>query len=309
VIRSADDTGPVSSEPAVEISIIVPAYNEAQGITGVLTTLNEVAAQSGLDVEILVVDDGSQDGTAEVVRRIPNIRVLSHPRNHGYGAALKTGIRNARGRIVCLVDADGTYPCAMIPQLVRQARAGADMVVGARIGENVKIPRNRVFAKWVIGQFANSVAGCRIPDINSGLRVIDRSVVLRFLKLLPDGFSFTTTITLGMLSNGYRVDYVPIDYHQRIGRSKIRPIRDTLNFVQLIFRIGLYFTPLKIFFTLGAMIALLGIAWGTFTAVVLGQLADVSTVIIMMTALQVWMLGLLAELINRRSPDYSRDDL
>jgi hypothetical protein len=129
---------------------------------------------------------------------------------------------------------------------------------------------------------------------------------MEFFDILPDGFSFTTTITLGMVTNGYLVDYLPVDYHSRVGRSKIRPVRDTLNFVQLILRIALYFAPLKIFVPLSIVLLLLALAWGLFSALVLGQLADVSTLVIVMTSAQVMAIGLLAELINRRFPSPAR---
>ena len=171
-----------------------------------------------------------------------------------------------------------------------------------RTGENVAIPAIRRPAKWFIGVLANLVAGETIPDLNSGLRVFRRSLVMEFFDILPDGFSFTTTITLGMLTNGYLVDYVPVNYHRRVGKSKIRPVRDTLNFVQLILRIALYFAPLKIFVPVSFLLLLLALVWGLFSTFVLGQLADVSTLVIVMTAAQIMAIGLLAELINRRFP-------
>jgi hypothetical protein len=183
-----------------------------------------------------------------------------------------------------------------------------DMIVASRTGKHVAIPLIRRPAKWVIGQLANIVAGTRIPDINSGLRVFRRADALQFFNLLPSGFSFTTTITLAMMSNDYRVDYLPIDYFQRVGRSKIRPIRDTLNFVQLILRIALYFEPLKIFLPLSGVLILLAVAWGVYSRLILGKLADVSTIVITMTAVQVMVVGLLAELVNRRLPNFYREE-
>lgn len=288
-------------------SIIVPAHNEEDGIAAVLTQLCALQQGAELPYEILVVDDGSVDKTAALVAGFANIILLRHPHRRGYGAALKTAIRQARYEIICITDADGTYPNECIPELVRRLQAGQAMVVGARTGLAVHIPPLRRPAKWVINRLANLVVGEPIPDVNSGLRVFRRSVALRFFKLLPDGFSFTTTITLGMLTNGYAVAYLPIDYHPRLGQSKIRPIRDTLNFIQLILRIGLYFAPLKIFLPLSGLCLLVALLWGLFSSLVLGRLADVSTLIIAMTGFQVAMLGLLAELINHRLPGY-RDD-
>lgn len=289
------------------LSIIVPAYNEEGGIAGVLSQLQllrESLSAASWQVEVIIVDDGSADGTAAVVEQHADIVLLRHRVNRGYGAALKTGIRHASGEWICITDADGTYPNERIPDLIAQAEeVGCDMAVGARIGRQVAIPLIRRPAKWAIRQLAAFVAGEPIPDLNSGLRLFRRSAALRFFGILPDGFSFTTTITLGMLTNGYLVEYVPINYHARVGSSKIRPIQDTLNFVQLVLRIALYFKPLKVFVPISGVMLLFALFWAVFSKVVLGQLADVSTLVIAMTAVQVLMIGMLAELINQRVPN------
>ncbi len=289
------------------LSIIIPAYNEERGIGPVLVQLHDMLAQTGMPYEIIVVDDGSQDGTRDVIRQHNGIKLLAHPVNKGYGAALKTGILHAQYDLICITDADGTYPHERIFDLFEQyQQQQSDMVVGARIGSKVAIPRVRRPAKWVIGRLASFVCGQPIPDLNSGFRMMKRDAVLPFWHILPDGFSFTTTITLCMLTSNYLVEYVPVDYHIRIGRSKIKPVRDTLNFVQLILRIALYFAPLKVFLPLSLLLLLLATGWGLFTHFVLGQLADVTTIVIVMTAIQVAMLGLLAELINHRVPNIYR---
>lgn len=290
------------------VSIVVPAYNEEHGLPPVLEQLRDIMAAAPGGHEIIVVDDGSQDGTAAVCARFPNVTLLRHAHNRGYGAALKTGIRQARFDLVCITDADGTYPNDRIPDLVQRMELGYHMVVGARRGEHVAIPVIRRPAKWMIGRLANWVAGEVIDDVNSGLRVFRRSTALRFFRVLPDTFSFTTTITLAMLTNDYRVDYVPVNYYARTGRSKIHPIRDTLRFIQLILRIGLYFAPLKIFLSMSAILLVIGIVWGAFSEIVLGRLADVSTLVIIMTAFQIAGVGLLAELINRRLPFFWNDE-
>lgn len=296
-------------DTAKGVSIVIPAYNEEQAIGSVLEQLLRVMNESGLPYEVIVVDDGSQDATAGVAERCEGVVVLRHKGNRGYGAALKTGLRHARHELVCITDADGSYPSERIPDLIaRLERDGCDMMVGARVGENVAIPLIRRPAKWAIGRLANFVAGESIPDLNSGLRVFRREVALRLFNMLPNGFSFTTTITLAMLTNGYLVDYVPIDYHARMGRSKIRPIQATLNFIQLVLRIALYFAPLKVFLPLSGLLLLLAVAWGVFSRFVLGQLADVSTMVIAMGAVQVAVVGLVAELVNRRLPNYYREE-
>ncbi len=290
------------------LSIIVPAYNEGRSIGSVLKRLAAETGVMDIPCEVIAVDDGSQDGTADVVGQCDGVTLLRHRENRGYGAALKTGIRHAAHDLICIIDADGTYPIDAIPDLVdRFADSRWDMVVGARVGEDVDIPTVRRPAKWLIRQLANFVTDESIPDLNSGLRVFRRDAALRMFSLLPNRFSFTTTITLAMLTNGYLVDYVPINYYARVGRSKIRPIQDTLHFTELVWRIALYFAPLKVFMPVSTLLLLLAVAWAIFSKLVLGRLADVSTLVISMTAFQTALIGMLAELVNRRLPNYYKE--
>ena len=299
-VRSGLEISDTSTAESASLSVVIPAYNE-EGIIGpLLDQLRRTLEATGGVHEIIVVDDGSTDGTAAEAEA-GGARVLYHGRNRGYGAALKTGIRKGRYGLICIADADGTYPVEEIPRLVERLKSnGCDMVVGARAANDAAIPRVRRPAKWFIGRLAEMVAGRPIPDLNSGLRVFRRETALRFSSLLPDGFSFTTTITLAMLSNAYEIDYTPIRYHRRAGRSKIRPVQDTLNFIGLILRIALYFAPLKIFLPVSAFLLLMAAVWGIASKLVLGQLADVSTVVIVVAAIQVAVVGLLAEMINLR---------
>ena len=296
------------STQAEGVTVIVPAYNEENGIGRVLKELCDILDASGLMHEVIVVDDGSTDGTAEVVRQ-HDVKLMQHQANQGYGGALKTGIRHASYPLIAITDADGTYPNDRLPELIQQVvRGETDMAVGARIGQNVSITWIRRPAKWVIGRLAELAAGQRIPDLNSGLRVFREVTALRFLNLLPSGFSFTTSITLAMLTNGYAVKYLSIDYHERTGRSKIRPFQDTLNFILLILRIALYFAPLKIFLPLSGLLLLLSLGVGLYTTLVVGRLADATTVLLAIGAVQIAAIGLLAELIDKRIPSTYRDD-
>lgn len=283
------------------VSVVIPALNEEGGVTEVVETLLAVLKTSGLAHEVLVIDDGSSDNTGLAAERA-GARVVRHRVNRGYGAAIKSGMSAAAHDLICITDADGTYPSEAIPGLVKAIGDGADMAVASRTGANISIPLIRQPAKWVIRKMAEAMAGMSIPDINSGLRVFRRSHAQSFLGILPDGFSFTTTITLALLSNGYEVDYQPIDYGKRVGRSKIRPIRDTLNFAALILRIALYFAPLKFFLPLSAFLLAVAVAWALVSKFVLGTLADVSSVLLVVAAIQVAVVGLLAEMINRRLP-------
>ena len=246
----------VAVTETASLTVVVPVFNEEGGVAGVVEKLETALDEISLGpTDVVVVDDGSTDGTRTVLAeaaRNGDLKVLRHDSNLGYGAALKTGILSSEAELVCITDADGTYPAERIGDLCRRLReADLDMVVGARTGASVKIPLVRKPAKWFLNRMVNFVARRRVPDVNSGLRVFRRDVAMRFLPLLPDGFSFTTTITLAMLVNGYRVAYEPIDYHARVGRSKIQPIRDTLRFMRLVIMIGLYFAPLRVFMPLG----------------------------------------------------------
>ena len=281
------------------VTIIVPVYNEEVGIAQVLGQIQAVMTAASIPYQLLVVDDGSTDGTTETVRAA-GVEVIRHPENRGYGAALKTGIRYAQYDLIGITDADGTYPNERIPELVDEM-AYYDMIVGARTGEHVEIPLARRPVKWAINQLANLMAGAKIPDLNSGLRVFRKDVAQQFLRILPDGFSFTTTITLAMFERGYKVKYIPVNYHKRAGRSKIRPVYDTLNLIQLILRTTMYFAPLKIFLPTALLLAVLGLVIMIYSKVVLGRLMDVTVVVTFLAALQIAMAGLLADMVDKRS--------
>jgi len=279
----------------VAVSIVIPAYNETGGIRPTLEQLKESIGD--LDCEILVVDDGSEDDTASQAEAC-GVRVIRHDVNRGYGASLKTGIRNAAGAVICITDADGTYPNDRIPELFGLMER-YDMVVGARTGANVAIPLIRRPAKWCLNQLANLLAGTKIPDLNSGLRLFRKDVVDKYMHFMPAGFSFTTTITMAMLNDDYLVKYVPIDYYHREGRSKIRPIRDTSNFVMLILRVTMYFKPLKIFLPIAGLLLV-----GSIIALIgdLGRETGLSdkTVIMSLATGMVFLVGLLADAVANR---------
>jgi glycosyltransferase involved in cell wall biosynthesis len=280
-------------------TVVVPAYDEEAGIGPTLDRLREALADLPVATEILVVDDGSRDGTASKLASIAGIRTVTHARNRGYGAALKTGLRHARHDLVVISDADGSYPCERIPDLVRRA-ASADMVVGARSSASAGSSTLRGIPKWFLRRFAEWLVQCEIPDLNSGLRVFRKSVVDGFVRLLPDTFSFTTTVTLAMISNGYTVVFEPIDYRPRVGRSKIKPIRDTLRFVQLILRTGMYFAPLRVFLPVAAVFAA-GFAVSLYLDLFVRRDLTEATLVLLVTATQLAMFALLADMIDKRS--------
>lgn len=280
------------------VSIIVPVYNEEGAIAETLAAIEDTMHHTGRAFEVLVVDDGSVDGTADVLTAV-GARVVRHRANRGYGAALKTGIRGTTYPLIAILDADGTYPVARLPALLTQAD-DADMVVGARTGGSVHVPALRRPVKWLLTRVANVLSGHRIPDLNSGMRVFRRDVALRFFELYPDGFSFTSTITLASHINGYRVEYVPIDYYRRTGASSIRPIRDTINFFLLIVRLVVTFRPLNVFLPAAALLLVLGVVKAAVDFSRTGAFG-VGAAILILTAIQIALMGLLADLVTRRT--------
>ena len=283
-------------------SLVLPVYNEEKGLAITLDHLQESLQSAGCQYEIVVINDGSSDRTGQILRDRTDIRVINHNSNRGYGAALKTGIRYAKYPLVAITDGDGTYPNERIPELVNLALE-VDMVVGARIGANVRYSRLRRIPKWFLVHFAQWITMCRIPDLNSGMRVFHKSIVERFLNILPDTFSFTTTITIAMLTNNYIVHYEPIDYYHRVGKSKIKPIRDTLGFIQLILRMGVYFAPLRVFLPVAGLF-FSGFLVSLFQDVFMRQDLTEATLILFVAATQIGMFALLADMIDKRSSDF-----
>jgi len=241
-----------------DLCIIIPAYNEETGIGDTLRTLTAAC----VGVEVIVVDDGSTDRTAEFAGAVPGVRVIAQSRNRGYGAALKRGLRSTSRKYVAWYDADGQHRPEDLLAVVRPVIDGEkDVVIGVRGRDSAK-QRDRAAGKFVLNWVARLVSGERIPDLNSGLRCFRREVLARYLHLLPDGFSASTTSTIMMLKRGYRIGYVPIVAQHRVGKSTVRMFTDGLRTLQLIVRIVVLFEAFKVFTLLGAALVVPGLIYG-----------------------------------------------
>lgn len=298
------------SNDALRVSVVIPAYNEEAAVGAEVRNVRQTLQRFGIAHEIIVVDDGSQDRTADEAV-LAGARVLQHLRNRGYGASLKTGITAARYDMIAITDADGTYPADQIPVLLEKLRT-ADMAVGARTGSNVNIPLVRKPAKLMLGWLAARIAGRKIPDLNSGLRVFRRELAMQYFPVLSNQFSFTTTITLALLADDYSVIYHPIDYFARVGKSKIVP-RHFMDFIILVLRMAMLFQPLKVFIPAALSFGALGILkviydiatsplrhpeqdWSMFYTPVLST----SAILLLLIGLQFLLIGMVADGVVRR---------
>ena len=278
------------------VTVIIPAFNEESCIASVVRSVQENLARADIQAEVLVVDDGSRDATAENAERA-GATVVRHVSNRGYGAALKTGLAAARYDLSAITDADGTYPVERLPDLLA-AMERADMAIGARVGENVHIPLVRRPAKWFLMHLANYVSRAKIQDLNSGMRVFWRDAANQYLNILPDQFSFTSTITIAMHCDRYAIHYEPIDYHRRTGRSKIVPW-DAATFFMLIVRIAMLFRPLRVFFPVVLTFVGYGILKGTWDYIQ-NQFISQTAILAMVAALQFLLMGLIADAVATR---------
>ncbi len=238
---------------AEPVSVVIPAFNEETAVGAVIDRIRQTLEERSVPHEILVVDDGSTDATANVARS-HGANVVSHPENAGYGRSLKTGIRHAAHDLIAITDADGTYPVERLPDLLALADR-FDMVVGQRTGPEYSGDFPKKLKRTAFRWLAEFAVGRRIPDINSGLRVFRRTQVVSFFPHVSSGFSFTTTVTLVYMLSGLFVHYVPIEYRVRQGRTKVRHVRDTLRALQIIVEAILRCNPIKVFLLLAAPFA------------------------------------------------------
>ena len=278
----------------MSLSVVIPAFNEEGAVQATIEDVRTAMDPLGIPYEIIVVDDGSEDNTLEIARQT-GVIVDSNQVNTGYGAALKRGVKRAQYEYVAILDADGTYPPYYLPSMLAMCRA-PDMVVGDRGAGMKNVPWIRKPAKWVLNTFASFLAERKLNDLNSGLRVFRKSELVPFIPLLPQKFSFTTTITLCMSCNGKRMIYTPIQYGKRVGKSKIRPV-DFINFLILVLRMTVLFNPLRVFIPMGLGLMALGMVKFIYD-IWMDNLSE-TTIFAFLSALIIWSLGLIADMISR----------
>lgn len=275
-------------EPIPKVSVIIPAYNEEKALSSVISNLKNLPE----DYEIIVVDDGSSDRTYEIAQST-GIKVIKHLHNKGYGAALKTGIRNARSNIVIFFDADGQHNHKDIVRIA-DGIGEYDMVVGARDEESYK-SYLRLPGKKMLALVANYLAETKIPDLNSGLRAVKKNVVNKFMHILPNTFSFTTTITLALFKSGYEINYTPISTLKRVGKSSVKA-SDGFRMLLLILRIIMLFDPLKVFLLPSLVLIFSGTVFILYTLIT-EYVVWKSGILLIFSGVTIFFFGLLADQI------------
>ena len=283
----------MASEQDSKLSIVIPALNEADSIGAVL---EQVRAVCGDTVgEIVVVDDGSTDGTGDIARDT-GATVIAHRRNKGYGAALKTGIKNVHSEYVLTLDADGQYQAEDILRLW-DAASNADMVSGHRT-QFIHSSLWRMPGKWLLKRLAAFLSSQKIPDLNSGLRIYRTDVVRKYMHICPMGFSFSTTMLMAMLCRGYDVAYVPVDVKKRQGRASTVSVGTGFETVLLILRMAALFNPLKLFLPLGILSMAAGLGWG-IPYIVMSRGLSSGAMLAMFTGVMLFALGLICDQISQ----------
>lgn len=279
---------------AKRFSVVIAAYNEENAIGDVLSEIVKAYSEKA---EIIVVNDGSTDSTEAVISRFPEVRLFNHRMNFGYGAALKTGIIESSTNIICFFDADGQHDVKDIGRLI-ESLEHSDMIIGVRASGSHK-DYLRWAGKYLLKLMSDYITGQRIPDLNSGLRAVKRDVILKYIHILPDGFSATTTMTMTLLVRNYDVKFRPIITRKRIGKSEVRFIRDGFGAIISLCRIAMMFNPLRIFFPLSIFLIITGLVYGTYwMTLVAKQGFPVGALLITFIGLSTFIVGLLADQIS-----------
>jgi glycosyltransferase involved in cell wall biosynthesis len=289
---------PPEGSDDVDVSIVLPVYNEKGHLRAEIDRIRAAMDASEFSYELVVVDDGSNDGSGEALREIEGIRLIQFLTNRGSGSARKYGTRAARGRIVVWTDVDMSYPNDLIPELIREME-GYDQVVGARTTEEGTHKAFRVPAKWFIRKLASYLVQTPIPDLNSGMRAFRRDVALQYVSQLPTGFSCVTTITMTFLAHGYTVRYWPIAYAERAGTSKFHWWTDTRRYLLQVIRMTLSYDPFRVFLPVGFVLSAVGVVKLGYDVTQNDFKVAINTLLIFLAAFQVFVVGMLADLVGR----------
>ena len=292
-IRSESDhlRGDVAAESGRGISVVIPARNEVAGLRTILPRIAELLGNA----EVIVVDDGSTDDTAAVCAEF-NAKMVRHRYPMGNGAAIKSGARAATGAVIVFLDADGQHQPEDIPRLLEKLYQGYDMVVGAR-GKGSQANMHRGLANKLYNKLASWMVEQEISDLTSGFRAVRADKFRQFIYLLPNGFSYPTTITMSFFRAGYAVAYVPIHAPKRIGTSHMRLARDGVRFLLIIFKIGTLYSPLKLFFPVSMAFLATGVGYSAYTLLALHRFTNMSA-LLCITAILVFLIGLISEQIT-----------
>jgi glycosyltransferase involved in cell wall biosynthesis len=282
-------------------SLLIPAYNEEDCIEETIHALREVLDPTGLEYELIVINDGSTDCTAERAQAA-GARVINQPANGGYGLSLKTGIRHAQYDWCAIIDADGTYPVGQLPELLQNI-PDFDMVVGARTGKVYQGSLFKRLGRIALTTMVNYVVGRKIPDVNSGMRIFRKEIALAHTRRISAGFSFTTTLTLAMLLEHHFVRYIPIQYFPRVGNSKVKMGKDTLRMLQIVSSAMLYYNPLKLFLFLCFLNLFTGLIVAGLAALVSVPAGLVVLAVFLALTLLTGTAGFIAEAIRLNRPE------
>lgn len=292
------------TEPKTQLSIIIAAFNEEKGIGGVVSRAFEVLKD--YDLEVLVVDDGSKDSTAEKARSA-GATVVQHPYNKGHGASVRTGLRAAKHEVCATLDADGQHDPADLPKLLARLD-NADMVVGQRVKARYSLVR--AFGNWMLNGVASYLSGHEVPDLTSGIRVFRRSVLVHYSSIFPNRFSFPSTSTLALLSDGYSVLFEPFDVASRVegSVSKLNPLKDGMRFLTIIFRMVHLFNPLRLYLPAGLFVFFGGCAWTVKTVIVNNEFSA-GGIFLLLTGLLLVLMGFQIDQVSALRRQVGRDSV
>ena len=282
------------------LTIIIPCFNEEKSIKVTIENLLKDITQNNLEWTIIIINDGSTDTTLEEIQKIRNdkVKILQHPYNKGYGASLKSGIRNAKTDLVAFYDADGQHQFTDLYRMYENVQ-NLDMLIGER-GKDSHNDWIRKPGKWVLSKVANYLTGRKIPDLNSGLRIMKRNVIFKLLHLFPDGFSFSTTSTIAFMNMGYNTAYYPIRVKKRIGKSTVKQLKHGSSTIMLILRLIVLFNPLKVFLPISGILFLGGIVYEVVWGIILisGLKVIAGALLLILSGILVFFFGLMTDQIS-----------